>query len=100
MDLKSASTVLAGHGARIHQANAPSAAQTKGASLSLYIGRQAASLPRYLWEQLIMGLLGWVPTIIGIGLRALFYRLILKMNGLAAIENGVRLRYASHIRLG
>jgi acetyltransferase-like isoleucine patch superfamily enzyme len=45
-------------------------------------------------------LLGWVPTIIGIGLRGLFYRLILHMNGWAAIENGVRLRFANHIHLG
>jgi acetyltransferase-like isoleucine patch superfamily enzyme len=37
---------------------------------------------------------------VGIGLRALLYRLILHMDGVAAIENGVRLRFASHIRLG
>lgn len=45
-------------------------------------------------------LFGWVPTPMGIGLRALFYRLILKMEGLAAIETGVRLRFANHLRLG
>jgi acetyltransferase-like isoleucine patch superfamily enzyme len=45
-------------------------------------------------------LFGWIPTIIGIGLRGIIYRLIMKMNGWAAIENGVRLRYADHIRLG
>jgi acetyltransferase-like isoleucine patch superfamily enzyme len=41
-----------------------------------------------------------VPTILGIGLRAILYRLILRMDGLAAIEKGVRLRYARNIRLG
>jgi len=68
--------------------------------IRLYLSRQAASLPRYLLEQTLFALVGWVPTIIGIGLRALLYRLILKMDGLVAIEAGVRLRFASHIRLG
>ncbi len=68
--------------------------------LKLYLGRQAGSPGRYVLEQLLFTLAGWIPTIVGIGLRALLYRLILKMDGLAAIENGVRLRYASHIRLG
>jgi acetyltransferase-like isoleucine patch superfamily enzyme len=70
------------------------------ANLWLYIGRQAASFPRYLLEQFLFVLAGWVPTVVGIGLRALLYRLILQMDGVAAIENGVRLRFASHIRLG
>lgn len=47
-----------------------------------------------------MFLFGWIPTIVGIALRGVLYRLILKMDGLAAIENGVRLRFASNIRLG
>ncbi len=70
------------------------------ANLRLYIGRQAVSPGRYFLEQLLFALLGWVPTVLGIGLRALFYRLILYMDGVAAIENGVRLRFASNIRLG
>ena len=69
-------------------------------SISLYLKRQAATPLRYVWEQLWQFLLGWVPTIAGIGLRAVFYRLILRMDGLAAIENNVRLRFASNIRLG
>jgi acetyltransferase-like isoleucine patch superfamily enzyme len=68
--------------------------------IRLYLSRQAASLPRYLLEQTLFALVGWVPTLLGIGLRALLYRLILKMDGLVAIEAGVRLRFASHIRLG
>jgi acetyltransferase-like isoleucine patch superfamily enzyme len=50
-------------------------------------------------EQAVTCLLGWVPTIVGIGLRGLLYRLILRMDGWAAIERGVRLRFASNIRL-
>ena len=37
---------------------------------------------------------------VGIGIRGILYRFILQMEGLAAIESGVRLRFADHIRLG
>jgi len=69
-------------------------------TIALYLRRQASHPLRYVWEQFWMFLFGWVPTIIGIGLRGFVYRLILKMDGLAAIENNVRLRFASNIRLG
>jgi len=45
-------------------------------------------------------LLGHIPTVVGIGLRAIGYRLILHMDGRAAIETNVRLRFADNIRLG
>ncbi|PWH18778.1 MAG: transferase [Ardenticatenia bacterium] len=70
------------------------------ANLKLYIQRQAANPGRYVLEQLLITLLGWIPTVIGVALRAVFYRLILHMDGVAAIEDGVRIRYAGHIRLG
>jgi len=66
----------------------------------LYLRRQADNVGRYVLEQALQALLGGVPTALGIGLRALFYRLMLRMDGWAGIENGVRLRFASHIRLG
>jgi len=68
-------------------------------NINLYLERQAASLFRYCYEQIILSFLSWIPTVIGIGLRGLFYRLILHMEGLAAIENNVRLRYTNNIRL-
>ncbi len=68
--------------------------------IRLYIHRQGSSLGRYLWEQLITSCFGWIPGIAGIALRAFFYRLILSMEGVAAIEAGVRLRFADRIRLG
>lgn len=68
--------------------------------LRLYISRQAASPARYFLEQAVLAVAGWVPTVVGIALRGVLYRLILKMDGLAAIESQVRLRFASHIRLG
>lgn len=68
--------------------------------LRLYVARQATSIGRYMAEQLLFTLIGWIPTVIGIALRALLYRLILHMDGVAAIEAGVRLRFADQIRLG
>jgi acetyltransferase-like isoleucine patch superfamily enzyme len=68
--------------------------------IRLYLSRQASSFWRYVAEQLLFLLIGWVPTLIGIGLRGVFYRLILNMDGWAAIENKVRLLYADNIRLG
>jgi acetyltransferase-like isoleucine patch superfamily enzyme len=68
--------------------------------LGVYLDRQADGLGRYLLEQLLQLLAGWVPTLAGIGLRALLYRLMLSMQGWAAIEAGVRIRFASHLRLG
>ncbi len=70
------------------------------AGLQLYIGRQASSKRRYWLEQCLFLLVGWIPTVIGIGVRALLYRLILQMDGVAAIEAGVRLRFADQIHLG
>ncbi len=68
--------------------------------LGIYLGRQADGLGRYLWEQTLQLLFGWVPTLFGVGVRGVAYRTILKMQGLAAIERNVRLRFANHIRLG
>jgi acetyltransferase-like isoleucine patch superfamily enzyme len=68
--------------------------------LRLYLSRQASSPWRYGVEQALFALFGWMPTIVGIGLRAVAYRLLLRMDGVAAIENGVRLRFADQIRLG
>src|SRR5258708_26858420 len=66
----------------------------------LYLRRQAASPARYVLEQGLQGMVGGWPTIIGIGLRAVLYRLMLRMDGTAAIERNVRLRDASLIPLG
>lgn len=65
----------------------------------LYIQRQASSLARYLIEQSILETFGWIPTLVGIGIRCIFYRLILTMRGFAAIEKGVRIRFARNVEL-
>jgi acetyltransferase-like isoleucine patch superfamily enzyme len=68
--------------------------------LQLFIARQASSPWRYLLEQGIQTLVGWVPTILGIGVRGVLYKTILRIKGWAAIERNVRLRFADHIQLG
>jgi acetyltransferase-like isoleucine patch superfamily enzyme len=74
-------------------------AQNNLSQIRLYIKRQARGTSRYLWEQIILGLFGWIPMLPGIAARALAYRLILNIKGLAAIEKGVRIRFAGNITL-
>ena len=47
----------------------------------------------------MLQLFGWIPTLMGIAVRAFVYRLIVQMNGLAAIEKSVRIRFASNVSL-
>jgi acetyltransferase-like isoleucine patch superfamily enzyme len=49
---------------------------------------------------MVLSLIGWVPTVVGVGLRAIVYRAIMRMEGMVAVEKGVRIRFADHIRLG
>jgi len=68
---------------RIHVGVAEHASLTVNimiASIRLYLSRQASSLVRYIFEQLIIFLFGWIPTIIGIAIRSIIYRLILRIN--------------------
>lgn len=69
------------------------------ASLRLYLSRQASSGWRYVLEQTLYVLFGWIPSIVGVGLRGILYRLILDIEGWVAVENGVRLRFADNIHL-
>ena len=68
-------------------------------SASLYLHRQADSVGRYVLEQLVQWLFGWMPTLLGIAIRAATYRLMMPMRGWCAIEPGTRLRFANHIHL-
>jgi acetyltransferase-like isoleucine patch superfamily enzyme len=69
-------------------------------TLRVYVGRQASSPWRYCLESVVTTLFGHVPTVVGLGCRAVAYRLILHMEGAVGIESGVRLRFADNIRLG
>ena len=68
--------------------------------LGLYIHRQASSVPRYFCEQLIYLLIGWIPTAIGIGIRGIVYRLVMRLDGWVAIEPRMRFRFGDNITLG
>jgi acetyltransferase-like isoleucine patch superfamily enzyme len=50
-------------------------------------------------EQVVVALFGWIPSVLGVGLRALAYRLIMQLEGIVAIERGVRIRFADNVRL-
>ena len=68
--------------------------------LSYYVHGQAPGIGAYLSQGLLTTLLGWMPGLPGIALRGQAYRLLMHTEGFAAIESGVRLRYARNIRLG
>ena len=85
---------------RAQVAGPRSASLSSRSSLRLYVRRQASSPLRFALEQVVTGLFGWIPTPIGIGLRALAYRTIMNMHGMAAIDRSVRMRFASGVTLG
>lgn len=68
--------------------------------LRYYLAGQAVSWPIYILEQVVLNSFSWMPTVVGIGLRGLVYRLIMKLEGMPAIEAGVRIVYASKVKLG
>ncbi len=69
-------------------------------SLRYYVAGHASSLGRYALQELVVALCGWVPSLPGIALRAVAYKLILRADGFAAIESGVRISFAENVRLG
>jgi acetyltransferase-like isoleucine patch superfamily enzyme len=68
--------------------------------LGYYLKSQSTSLPRYVVEQTLMTLLGGLPSLVGVGLRGIAYKAILKAEGLPIIEHNVRLLCPANIRLG
>ncbi len=68
-------------------------------NIKLYLARQASTLRSYLLEQTLYLLIGWIPSFLGIAIRGVLYRFILQMDGWAAVERNVRLRFADQIRL-
>lgn len=65
-----------------------------------YIQGQAIDPGAYVKQGVVTTCFGWVPGPLGLALRGLAYRLILHMDGFAAIESNVRIRHAQGIRLG
>ena len=65
-----------------------------------YIATKESTGASYCKQETVTGLASWVPSLPGIALRGLAYRLILDAAGTPAIESAVRLRFAENIRLG
>jgi acetyltransferase-like isoleucine patch superfamily enzyme len=69
-------------------------------SLRFYLKSKASSPWHYIVGETLQALLAWVPGIVGVGLRGVLYKLVLKADGLPAIEDHVRLCRVEDMRLG
>ena len=67
--------------------------------LRLYWSATSGGFFYYLVEEWLSVICGWIPTLAGIGLRAVFYRLLIRGSGWFAAESGARLRGMRFIRL-
>ncbi len=68
--------------------------------LRQYLATRAGSLPRYFLEQVPQWLLGFVPGLPGLGLRAAYKPLFAKGSGAPVIEAGAEFFHMAAIRLG
>jgi acetyltransferase-like isoleucine patch superfamily enzyme len=69
-------------------------------SLRFYLRSKTRSLWRYAISEALQGSVGWIPSVVGIGLRGVLYKLVLKADGIPAIEDHVRLHRVEDMRLG
>lgn len=68
--------------------------------LRFYLRGKASSLWRYAISEALQGLLAWVPSVVGVGLRAVAYKTFLRADGLPAIEDHVRIHRPEDVSLG
>ena len=68
--------------------------------LGFYLRGKSTSLWRYALGETLQALVGWVPGIPGIGIRAIAYRAMLHAEGLPAIEDHVRIVRPEDVWLG
>lgn len=68
--------------------------------LRSYIQTQSSSPGRYVRQEVLTSLFGWVPSLPGLALRGIAYRRLMRTGGTPAIEAGVRLRFMENIQLG
>jgi acetyltransferase-like isoleucine patch superfamily enzyme len=81
------------------KSDAATAAAQRG-RLRYYLEGQSTGVGRYVLEQTLFSLLRGIPGLIGIGMRALAYRLILNSDGWPIVEDQVRLRQPATVHLG
>jgi acetyltransferase-like isoleucine patch superfamily enzyme len=67
--------------------------------LRIFFAVESTSPVRYWAEQVVFGLVGWMPSLVGILLRAIVYRPLLRMEGWVAIQSDVILKQARNISL-
>jgi acetyltransferase-like isoleucine patch superfamily enzyme len=65
-----------------------------------YIKSQSTGIVSYVFETIVFLLFSSIPSLAGVALRAIFYKLLLKAEGLPIIENGVIIKRPGDIRLG
>ena len=68
--------------------------------LGFYLKQRSRSPWHYVVGETLQGLVGWVPSLVGIGLRGVLYKLFLKSGGVPAIEDHVRMIRPEDITLG
>lgn len=69
-------------------------------SLRVYLRAKTRSPWRYVVSEVLQGVLGWIPSVVGIAVRGVAYRAFLKTSGTPAIEDGVRIHRTEDITLG
>lgn len=84
----------------ISRAPDAAAAAARRGRLRYYIDGQSTGVARYVLEQTLFFFLRGLPGLVGIGLRALAYRLILHSDGSPIIEDHVRLGQPANVHLG
>jgi acetyltransferase-like isoleucine patch superfamily enzyme len=68
--------------------------------LRFYLRSKSSSPWRYAISETLHALISWIPGVVGIGIRALAYKLILHAEGLPAIEDHVRIVRPEDVWLG
>jgi acetyltransferase-like isoleucine patch superfamily enzyme len=71
-----------------------------GSALRFYLRSKASNLWRYAASEALQALLGWIPSVVGVGLRGVAYKAVLRSDGLPAIEDHVRISRSEDIWLG
>jgi acetyltransferase-like isoleucine patch superfamily enzyme len=70
------------------------------AGLRFYLDAKTRSWPHYVAGETLQGLIGWMPGLPGIALRAVTYRLFLKAASAPVIEDHVRICRPEDVELG
>jgi acetyltransferase-like isoleucine patch superfamily enzyme len=71
-----------------------------GAAIRFYLKGKTGNIWLYVLGETLQGLLGWIPGVLGIGLRSVAYRLWLRADGPPAIEDHVRICRPDDVRFG